>query len=85
MNSDENKNKRIGMVTSIGIHLTLFLIFFFLTAWRAPNPPNPEFGIELNFGLDNEGSGDVQPIEPVGDNSDKDSKVVEQQTTNANP
>jgi outer membrane biosynthesis protein TonB len=44
----------------------LFLLFLFVVAWRAPNPPNPEYGIELNFGLDSQGSGEVQPQNPVG-------------------
>jgi periplasmic protein TonB len=39
---------------------------FFIVAWRAPDPPLPEYGIELNFGMDTEGFGDVQPETPVG-------------------
>ena len=85
MHSKENKNRRIGILTSLGIHGTLFLIFFFLTAWRAPNPPNPEFGIELNFGLDNQGSGDIQPETPVGERSDQQSKEAQQQPTEEQP
>lgn len=57
----EKRNKQVGAAISIGIHLGIFLIFFFLIAWRAPDPPLPEFGIELNFGLDQVGSGEVQP------------------------
>ncbi len=59
----EKKNKQIALLTSVSIHGALLLIFFFLTAWRAPNPPLPEFGIELNFGLDDQGGGEVQPDE----------------------
>jgi periplasmic protein TonB len=62
----EKKNKRIAMVTTIGVHGALFLLFLFAVAWRAPDPPLPEYGIELNFGLDNEGSGDQQPDQPAG-------------------
>jgi protein TonB len=39
----------------------ILLLFLFSMAWRAPNPPLPEFGIELNFGDSPVGSGDVQP------------------------
>lgn len=85
MSSEESRNKRIGILTSLGIHGAMFLIFFFLMAWRAPNPPNPEFGIELNFGLDNQGSGDVQPETPVGDKSDQQSDEAEQQPAEAQP
>lgn len=62
----EKKNQRIALFTTIGIHGVLFLLFFFMVAWRAPNPPLPEYGIELNFGMDDQGSGAVQPREPVG-------------------
>ena len=57
----EEKNRRVGVSISIGIHIGLLLLFFFLIAWRAPDPPLPEYGIELNFGLDDQGTGDVQP------------------------
>ena len=53
-------------MTSLAVHGVLFAIFFFMMAWRAPDPPLPEFGIELNFGLDTQGSGDIQPETPVG-------------------
>lgn len=62
----EKKNKRIALATTIGIHAALLLIFLFAVAWRAPDPPLPEYGIELNFGLDEQGSGAVQPQQPVG-------------------
>lgn len=58
---EEKKNKRIGIAVSLGVHALLLLIFAFLLAWKEPNPPIPEYGIELNFGLDAEGAGDVQP------------------------
>lgn len=72
VNELEKKNKRIAAVTSIGVHVVLFLFFLFAVAWRAPDPPLPEFGIELNFGLDTQGSGDIQPETPVGFDEDAD-------------
>jgi protein TonB len=67
MSQEENRNNRIGLWASLGVHAGLFLVLFFVIAWRAPDPPLPEYGIELNFGLDDQGSGDIQPDEPVGD------------------
>jgi len=67
----EQKNKRIAVATSIGVHMALLVVLMFTVAWRAPNPPLPEYGIELNFGMDMQGSGEVQPEEPVGDNADQ--------------
>ena len=62
----ERKSKRIALITSLGVHGALLLLLLFMVAWRAPNPPLPEFGIELNFGTDETGTGDVQPETPVG-------------------
>lgn len=63
---DEKKNERIALFTSIGLHAGLILLFFFLVAWRRPNPPGPEIGLEINFGTVDAGSGEVQPEETVG-------------------
>ena len=35
---------------------------FSLVAWREPDPPLPQVGIELNLGVSDEGSGDEQPV-----------------------
>jgi len=64
---NESRNKRIGFLTSLGIHSAILLALIFLTGWKEPYPaPGASYGIELNFGLDNEGSGEVQPQTPVG-------------------
>lgn len=57
----EKRNKQMGAIISIGAHVAVLLLFLFMVAWRAPDPPMPEIGIELNFGMDEAGSGDVQP------------------------
>lgn len=63
---EEKKNKTRAALLSALVHGVLLLAFLFAMAWRAPDPPLPEYGIELNFGLDNVGSGDIQPeTEPV--------------------
>lgn len=68
---EENKNKKIGLIVSVGAHLLLLLLFFFMLAWKEPDPPLPEYGIELNFGMDNTGSGETQRPQPT--------RVVEEQ------
>ncbi len=75
---EEKKNERKGMYISLGVHGALLLLFFFLLAWREPNPPIPEYGIELNFGIDNQGSGTVQhqvPVTPTP--TEETSEVIE--------
>ena len=60
MSEQEKKDKRFGMIISGSIHACLILIFFFLVAWREPDPPIPEYGIELNLGFQEEGGGDTE-------------------------
>ncbi|SNS72194.1 protein TonB, links inner and outer membranes [Ekhidna lutea] len=45
----EERNKRIGWLTSIGVQLILLVLFYFIVAWKEPFPPIPEYGIELGF------------------------------------
>jgi periplasmic protein TonB len=67
MASDTNEKKRrtTAMAISVVFHAGILLLFFFIMAWRAPDPPLPEYGIELNFGTDNVGSGNVQSTSPA--------------------
>lgn len=62
----EKKNRKIAMATSIGVHALVVLLLLFIVAWRTPDPPLAEYGIELNFGTLAQGSGAVQPVTPVG-------------------
>ncbi|MEO9804859.1 MAG: hypothetical protein ABJF04_16505 [Reichenbachiella sp.] len=50
MEDKEKKNRSIGIYASFGAHALLLLIFFTMLAWTEPDPPIPEYGIELNFG-----------------------------------
>jgi len=58
---DEIRNRRVGAAVSLGIHLALLILFLFIIAWKEPIPPIPQYGIEINFGLDQAGSGAEQP------------------------
>lgn len=68
----EKKDKTIAMITSIGIHGLLLLVFMLMMAWKAPNPPLPEYGIELNFGMDDQGGGEIQPEAAPGEQQAED-------------
>jgi protein TonB len=74
----EQKNKRIAALSTAGIQVLVVFLLFVIIAWRAPNPPLPEYGIELNFGLDAEGSGDVQPETPVGNEGNEPEQSVQE-------
>ncbi|MBK8292966.1 MAG: hypothetical protein IPK96_20545 [Flammeovirgaceae bacterium] len=80
----ERKTRRIAMITSVGIHVLLLLAFMLMMAWRAPNPPLPEYGIELNFGMDDQGGGEIQPETSPGVQEEAD-QPKEEQTEAAQP
>jgi outer membrane biosynthesis protein TonB len=76
----EKKDKRTGLAVSTAVHAVLILLFFFILAWREPNPPLPEYGIELNFGLEEAGSGAVQPLNPAADTDRDEPSTSESET-----
>ncbi len=81
----EKKNKKKAMLYTTIIQVVLFAVLFFIVAWRAPDPPLPEYGIELNFGMDDEGSGDTQPETPVGNLGKAAEEPEESQPEEAEP
>ncbi|MBL7871762.1 MAG: cell envelope integrity protein TolA [Cyclobacteriaceae bacterium] len=82
---EEKKNKRIALITSISIHGLLLIAFFLMMAWRAPNPPLPEYGIELNFGMDQTGGGEIQPEKSPGTPEKDNAPQVEEKVETAQP
>ena len=71
----EEKNRhRKGMIISLGIHAAILILFVFLLAWSPPDPPIEEFGIELNFGMQEMGSGDVETEEVSESDSEQESE-----------
>ena len=73
----EKKNKRTALLYTTIIQVVLVVALFFIVAWRAPDPPLPEYGIVLNFGTEDEGSGDVQPETPVGNKGQQEEEPEE--------
>ena len=74
----EKKNKRTALLYTTAIQVVMVIALFFIVAWRAPDPPLPEYGIELNFGLDTEGFGEIQPETPVGNKGDQKEEQAEE-------
>lgn len=67
------------MIISAAFHVAVLLLFIFLIAWRAPNPPHPEIGVELNFGTSDAGSGDIQPDTPPATTETEEQTVPEEE------
>lgn len=72
----EEKNKRIGWLTSVGVQLVLLILFYFIVAWREPFPPIPEYGIELGFTTSAGASSSPAPTQP-----NEATEPVEEETT----
>src|SRR5688572_10707445 len=82
---DEKKNKRIAAATTIGLHAFLLVAFFFIVGWRAPDPPyGSTEGFVINLGFDDQGSGDVQPLVPIG-SEQQETKPEEKQAETSKP
>lgn len=80
-NVTEKKNERISVAIAITVHCALLIGIIFLGAFKAPNPPlgSGDPGVELNFGLDDAGSGNIQTEAPANDNTAiEDAKPGEQ-------
>jgi len=77
----DKENKLIALMSTGGVQLVLLFLAFFFISWQEPDPPLSSLsganGIELNFGMDTEGSGDIQPTEPVGTDKPKEEKAEE--------
>jgi protein TonB len=67
----EKKDKNKALYISIGVHIVLALLFVIIAAWTEPDPPIPEYGIELAI-IGHESS-------PSNDNVKKSKPVVEQE------
>ena len=63
----EKRSSRVAMVVTIASHAIVAAMLIFLAAWKAPDPPIPDYGIELNLGFDATGSGDEQPVDQQQD------------------
>lgn len=68
----EKKDKRFSIIMSVMIHSSLLILFIFLVAWRMPDPPPEEYGMEFNLGFDEQGSGD---LEQKADNQDTENDI----------
>ncbi|WP_258104963.1 hypothetical protein [Marinoscillum sp. MHG1-6] len=78
----EQKYKRTGWLVSILVQIVMLVLFYFLIAWREPDPPIPTYGIELNFGFQEVGSG----AEPVsGQEAEQVEEISEEQPDEVEP
>jgi len=61
-NSLEQKSRIQSALITVGVQVLLFLAFYFIVVWEQPDPPKPTYGMELNLGFSDLGSGDQSQI-----------------------
>lgn len=76
------KNNYKGIAISVAIHVIIFLLFLWVTVWQEPYPPNPEYGIELNFGNVNTGNGQ-EPVSAEDPTEELEQEIQEEATEEA--
>ena len=85
MSEQEKKDKKFGIIMTSAVYGLFILLLVFLVAWRPLDPPVEEYGIELNFGFQAEGGGDLErdadaQIEETAEDTPPDSEVETEQT-----
>jgi protein TonB len=85
MKQQESKNRVIGLLTSLGFHGALLLLFLLTISWKAPGPPAAEFGVVVNMGFDDVGSGDVQTDKPVATEDDPKEEIPKKEEPQPEP
>lgn len=63
-NKEENDNRRKAWIITTVINVLIFVAIYFLVVWKQPIPPLPQFGLELNLGFSDLGSGSTPTTAP---------------------
>ena len=70
MTREERKNKTIAAFTTVGVNLLLLLLMIFSGGWGLSGDGigqgSTDYGIEVNLGYDDQGTGAVDPLTEVG-------------------
>ena len=61
-NSLEQKSRVQSALITALVQGLLFLAFYFIVVWEQSNPPTPTYGMELNLGFSDLGSGDQSQV-----------------------
>ncbi|MCH7409830.1 energy transducer TonB [Belliella sp. DSM 111904] len=63
----EAENKRKAGIITLVINVLVFLFVYFMVVWKQPIPPLPQYGLELNLGFSDFGSGNTQTLSAPND------------------
>jgi periplasmic protein TonB len=78
---NDKRSRNIGLIASLCFHGGIALLLFLLVAWKAPNPPLPDYGVEINLGFSDAGTGEIQPETEVGDEGTKTESAAQPEET----
>jgi outer membrane biosynthesis protein TonB len=62
--SQEAENKKKAAIITLIVNILVLLAVFFIVVWKEQIPPLPKYGMELNLGFSDFGSGNVQTTAP---------------------
>lgn len=62
--SQEAENKRKALLITILVNVLLLIAIYFIVVWKEQIPPLPTYGMELNLGFTDRGSGNNQTTTP---------------------
>ncbi|AIZ63942.1 hypothetical protein PK28_10050 [Hymenobacter sp. DG25B] len=68
------EHKREALIGTVVFH-ALLAAFFIFTIFKGPDPPLTEIGgggVELNYGIDEAGSGDIQSMAPANESKNRE-------------
>ncbi|MEM9329271.1 MAG: hypothetical protein AAGA85_26650, partial [Bacteroidota bacterium] len=83
---DRQRDRKSMMITGV-VQLVLLAVLYVLVAWREPNPPIPEYGVELSFGVATGGNAAPPQEQPVAAPSpaEQAAEEPEEAATSAEP
>ncbi|MBB6460526.1 hypothetical protein [Flammeovirga kamogawensis] len=61
----DKKNRNISILVTLLSIVIILVIAWFTIVWSPPDPPIPQYGIEVNFGIDDAGFGKQQEETPT--------------------
>ena len=64
VNKEEVENRRKAMIITAVVNVLVLAAIYFMVVWRQPVPPIPQYGLELNLGFTDAGSGNNQTTAP---------------------
>ena len=63
----QRQDKINGILVSVAVHVAILALLFFFIKITPPDPPWEELGLEVNFGFDPAGYGNVSTTETAGE------------------